>query len=130
MMKPRRSRSPSMSMSSSCPSKVKLTVVYPWLPVGKQTVNYNDVTVGKELIQDTKFKPSDIVAARTVSIILMTFTSATCKVTLSQGEQKYDNTFLEDAASMAMGILLAIIIGAVVSCICVIVWIVYMCKKS
>eukprot|EP01060_Flectonema_neradi_P035855 TRINITY_DN670_c0_g1_i6.p1 TRINITY_DN670_c0_g1~~TRINITY_DN670_c0_g1_i6.p1 ORF type:complete len:199 (+),score=18.31 TRINITY_DN670_c0_g1_i6:79-675(+) len=114
---------------SSCPSTVDLTVVYPWRPVGQQTVTYTKVGVGKPLVESTKFVPSSLSAARTATVVLSTI-STSCRITLDDGAQVYDNDVLEDAASLAIGILLAIIIGSIVCCICVIVCIVYMCRKN
>eukprot|EP01060_Flectonema_neradi_P039025 TRINITY_DN8424_c0_g1_i1.p1 TRINITY_DN8424_c0_g1~~TRINITY_DN8424_c0_g1_i1.p1 ORF type:complete len:202 (+),score=28.40 TRINITY_DN8424_c0_g1_i1:68-673(+) len=116
------------SMSSECPSTVKLNARYAWRPISDQTITF-DATVNKALVEGTEFTASPVAALRTVTVSMVTIAPG-CEVTLDAGTQMYDNTFLEDAASLALGIVLAIIIGSIVVIICIIVCICYMCKKG
>ena len=115
----------SLKSVSSC-SGAYLVVVYPW---SGKTNTINNLSAGKVVSYKKKEKLPNSSALKTVTVGLYS-TSIDCKITLNNGKLVYDGITAEDVASLAVGILIALIVGGIVCCILIVVCIVCMCRRS
>ena len=115
----------SLKSVSSC-SGATLTVIYPW---SGKTSTISNLSAGKVVSYKKKEKLPNSSALRTVTVALVDG-SGTCKITLNNGKYVYDGITAEDVASLAVGILIALIVGGIVCCILIVVCIVCMCRRG